>query len=93
MSASYIKPSRFGFIVLYLLAVAGWLHWPKGVIAVGVVLLAVSPIQSYFSMTQEHPEVDADAMIREFSINVVCYAIIAATLAYMAGLGFRVLVG
>ena len=93
MSASNIKLGRFAFVVLYVLAVVGWLHWPKGVIAVGVVLLAVPPIQSYFSRAQEHPEIDADAMIRELSITVVCYAIIAATLAYLAGLGIRVLVG
>ena len=75
------------FFIILGLALAGFMAWPKILIALGAGLLAASPVWKYITMAREHPRVDARKMVREISVEVVGYAIIATCLAYLLGAG------
>ena len=85
------KSSKVDFSNVLGLAIAGMLHWPKLLIALGAGRLAASPIWKYITTAREHPRVDAHNIVRGISIEVAGYAITASILSYLMGMFLRCL--
>ena len=79
------KPSWVDFIILFGLAVAGMMHWPHILIAFAAGLLAASPVWKYVTMAREKPHIDARHVVKDISIEVIGYAVIASIAAYVVG--------